>query len=108
MKFPAILFPVIALSISFAQQTASAQILGSGDTWSIRGTDPIKIYYGDKHVTSYESGYEAGKPYFYPIIGPTGENLTRHWPMKASQTLYRGMASPFRIPQQRLASSLVA
>lgn len=22
------------------------------------------------------------RPYFYPVIGPTGENITRHWPMK--------------------------
>ena len=60
-----------------------SQILGSsGGGWSIRGTDPIEILYDGKPVTNYESGFDAGKPYFYPIIGPTGENMTRHWPMK--------------------------
>jgi hypothetical protein len=24
----------------------------------------------------------AARPYLYPVIGPTGENMTRHWPMK--------------------------
>jgi hypothetical protein len=62
---------------------ANAQIIGNtGGGWSIRGTNPINIYYGDKHVTSYNPGAEEGKPFFYPVIGPTGENMTRHWPMK--------------------------
>lgn len=63
--------------------TSSAQI-GSSGGWSIRGSDPIQIYFGDKHVTSYHAGDEEGKPFFYPVIGPTGENLTRHWPMDDS------------------------
>ena len=25
------------------------------------------------------------RPYFYPVIGPTGENVTRHWPMKEGE-----------------------
>jgi len=25
---------------------------------------------------------QASFPYFYPVIGPTGVNITRHWPMK--------------------------
>jgi hypothetical protein len=25
---------------------------------------------------------DVDRPYFYPVIGPTGENLTRHWPIK--------------------------
>lgn len=66
----------------FWSTEGQAQILGnSGGGWSIRGTDPIEILYDGKQVTNYESGYDAGKPYFYPIIGPTGENMTRHWPM---------------------------
>ncbi len=30
-----------------------------------------------------EYNYQAvDKPFFYPVIGPTGQNITRHWPMK--------------------------
>jgi len=25
---------------------------------------------------------EADRPFFYPVIGPTGENVTRHWPIQ--------------------------
>ena len=25
---------------------------------------------------------DAARPYFYPLIAPTGDNITRHWPMK--------------------------
>lgn len=64
-----------------AQTVVNSGVISSGG-WSIRGSDPIQIYFGDKHVTSYNAGDEEGKPFFYPIIGPTGENMTRHWPMK--------------------------
>lgn len=82
MKISGTLFLATVL-FCFSVATGHAQLVGhSGDGWKIRGTDPIEIYYGDKHVTSYNSGVEEGKPYFYPLIGPTGENMTRHWPMK--------------------------
>jgi len=62
---------------------APAQTIGqNGNGWSIIGSDPIQIHYNGKLVTSYNAGREEGKPFFYPVIGPTGENMTRHWPMK--------------------------
>ncbi|MEM6279442.1 MAG: PmoA family protein [Verrucomicrobiota bacterium] len=87
MKTPSLFSILLAVASAAFCFPASAQVtiggvVGGGDGWSIRGTDPIQIFYGDTHVTSYESGYEEGKPYFYPIIGPSGENMTRHWPMK--------------------------
>ncbi len=61
---------------------ASAQVLGDvAQGWSIQGSDPIEIVFGGRLVTKYHAGYEEGKPYFYPIMGPSGENMTRHWPM---------------------------
>lgn len=64
---------------------ASAQVLGDVvQGWSIQGTDPIEIVFGGRLVTKYHAGYEAGKPYFYPIMGPSGENMTRHWPMNGT------------------------
>jgi len=61
---------------------ADAQIItGGAGGWSMRGTDPIEIYQGETLITSYHPGYEEGTPYFYPLVGPTGENLTRHFPM---------------------------
>ncbi|MDF2376966.1 MAG: PmoA family protein [Verrucomicrobiales bacterium] len=82
MKLPVPTLVILSAFLAIFTPHSTAQVIGGGEGWSIRGTDPIQIFYGDQHVTSYESGYEAGKPFFYPINGPTGENLTRHWPMK--------------------------
>ena len=61
---------------------AEAQVLiRHGEGWAIDGTDPIRISFLGKPVTSYNAGLAEGKPYFYPIFGPSGENMTRHWPM---------------------------
>ncbi|MAS96363.1 MAG: hypothetical protein CMO55_24425 [Verrucomicrobiales bacterium] len=73
----------LSTTLIFSAAVAHSQGIGhSGAGWRITGTDPIEIYYGDQHVTSYNAGVEEGKPFFYPLIGPTGENMTRHWPMK--------------------------
>lgn len=77
---------MLALSLSCfiaGASSSSAQTIGNSDGgWAILGTDPIEITYAGKLVTKYNAGGDAGKPYFYPLIGPTGENMTRHWPME--------------------------
>ncbi len=83
MKFSAFLPLFVFASFVFSSSKIAAQDIGHSEGgWAIRGTDPIMIFYGGKHVTSYNAGEMAGKPYFYPVIGPSGENMTRHWPMK--------------------------
>ena len=83
MKFSASILRFSTLFITFLPCLSKAQTVGDlNGGWSIRGTNPIMIFHGGNHVTSYHSGVEAGKPYFYPVVGPTGENMTRHWPMK--------------------------
>lgn len=68
--------------------SAPAQVsIGSGSKissggWTVTGTDPIEIRWAGELVTAYQTGKDEPKPYFYPLIGPTGENVTRHWPMK--------------------------
>lgn len=74
---------VFILGSGAASDSLQAQVnIGARNGWSIKGTDPIAIYHEGEHVTSYHPGVEEGKPFFYPVIGPTGENMTRHWPMK--------------------------
>jgi hypothetical protein len=81
MKFAHFLFSAVFLT-SMAASGTSAQVLGHvAEGWTVHGTDPIEIVYGGRLVTKYHAGYEEGKPYFYPIMGPSGENMTRHWPM---------------------------
>lgn len=70
---------------------AMAQLIGKGSGgWSIRGTEPIEVFHGDRRVTSYRTGYESIVPRFEPVVGPTGkacisvgqpkEVTSKHWP----------------------------
>lgn len=83
MKLSTLYLFTIATSFLLGGQISNAQIIGNaGGGWSLRGSDPIQLFYGDELITVYNAGEQEGKPFFYPIMGPTGENMTRHWPMK--------------------------
>ena len=43
--------------------------------------DRKTVNIGDELFTAYNYK-DTAKPYLYPIIGPTGANMTRHFPMK--------------------------
>ena len=47
-------------------------------------TDKIKVEVNGKLFTEYNFK-DVPRPYFYPLIGPTGVNITRHWPMKEGE-----------------------
>jgi len=47
-------------------------------------TDKIRIEVNGKLFTEYNFK-DVPRPYFYPLIGPTGVNITRHWPMKEGE-----------------------
>ena len=67
-------------SMSIGWNSAEAQIGNSAGGWTISSTSPVKIQFAGKHVATYNLGKEEGKPFFYPVYGPTGENMTRHYP----------------------------
>lgn len=46
-----------------------------------RVNDEVEIFTNGELVTAYRYS-DAPKPYFYPLIGPTGKPVTRHFPMK--------------------------
>lgn len=49
--------------------------------WSVTGGAlGLDIRWGGHLVTTYRTG-DGPKPYFYPLVGPTGEGLTRGFPM---------------------------
>lgn len=67
--------------IAWGGTTATeAQVGNTNRGWSIAGTNPVTVQFGGKTVAVYNPGVEEAKPFFYPIIGPTGENMTRHYP----------------------------
>ncbi len=47
----------------------------------LQGEKKLKVEINGTLFTEYN--FKDGPfPYFYPVIGPTGVNITRHWPMK--------------------------
>jgi hypothetical protein len=46
--------------------------------------DKLRVEIGGKLFTEYNFK-DVPRPYFYPVIGPTGVCITRHWPMEEGQ-----------------------
>jgi hypothetical protein len=44
----------------------------------------LRVEINGKLFTEYRFK-DVPRPYFYPVIGPTGVNITRHWPMKEAK-----------------------
>ncbi|PAW64591.1 MAG: hypothetical protein B9S36_02135 [Verrucomicrobiia bacterium Tous-C2TDCM] len=62
---------------------AMAQLISHSEgEWSIRGTDPIEIFWGDRRVTAYHAGVSSGVPFFDPIVGPSGKSYTAPAPSR--------------------------
>lgn len=53
-----------------------AQLIGRREEWSVRGTDPVEIFHGERRVVSYRAGFDRGLPVFDPVVGPTGGAYT--------------------------------
>ena len=76
------------------QETSSGNQVISGTTLSVNAPEKdlagVKITEGENKVTVEINGklfteycYKGEqRPYFYPLIGPTGVSITRNWPMK--------------------------
>jgi len=58
---------------SLADERAKRADTGEGGRHVVKINDDVFTAFNHK---------DAGKPYLYPIIGPTGANMTRHFPMK--------------------------
>lgn len=55
---------------------AGAQLVGRREQWSVRGTDPLEVFHGERRIVSYRPGFDRGMPVFDPIVGPTGGAFT--------------------------------
>jgi sugar phosphate isomerase/epimerase len=70
----------------FKEMVAKAQSAGTAG----KGNSGVKITEGEKTLRVDINGElfteycfnDVPRPYFYPVIGPTGEPVNRHWPMK--------------------------
>jgi len=54
---------------------------GAGLAEAKRVDGAVEFFINGELITAYRYG-DAPKPYFYPLIGPTGKPVTRHFPMK--------------------------
>ncbi|MDA0349544.1 MAG: PmoA family protein, partial [Verrucomicrobia bacterium] len=69
------LFSILLLLV-----TTSAAL--QAQSWELESTDSgVTVKLNGELFTKYVTD-QANKPYFYPIIGPTGADMTRHYPMK--------------------------
>ena len=46
------------------------------------GENKLRVEINGNLFTEYVFGCDKKRPYFYPVIGPTGVAVIRHWPMK--------------------------
>lgn len=101
-------------------EAESAEVSGetdsSGDT-SLHRVDPaaggvalaenedgtLSVHVGGEHFTSYYFSSDVARPYFYPLIGPTGQGVTRGYPMEPAPegTENVGRRHPYDHPHHR-------
>ncbi len=69
----------------FAQMVAKAQSGGAapagGGVKLTQGDNKVTVEINGKLFTEYRFK-EQYRPFFYPVIGPTGEPVIRHWPIQ--------------------------
>jgi sugar phosphate isomerase/epimerase len=72
--------------ITKAQHTAASvhQTFGTSGVKITELAEKLRVEINGKLFTEYYFK-NVPRPYFYPVIGPTGDNITRHWPMKEGQ-----------------------
>jgi len=75
MTIPSLRWPLLALASFALAPLASAEVTVKEDG------DKVTVMFDGKLFTEYHFK-GARRPYFYPIIGPTGAGMTRNWPMK--------------------------
>ncbi|MGH2370066.1 MAG: DUF6807 family protein, partial [Chloroflexota bacterium] len=41
----------------------------------------LSVHIDGQHFTTYHFGSDVVRPYFFPLVGPTGTSIVRNWPM---------------------------
>lgn len=71
----------LTFTLLIALLLAPQAAFGRGDVSIAELTDRIQVKVGDQVFTEWRHK-EWSAPFLYPVIGPNGENVTRHYPMK--------------------------
>lgn len=73
---------IIALVIPVLAACAARGAEGTAMGVSVKETgDTVRVEFGDQLFTEYNFT-KVDRPFFFPVIGPVGENMTRFWPVK--------------------------
>jgi len=76
------LFVTSLLAITFGPGIAFGQIGYAEGSWQmVPAKNRIDLMHNGQLITSYHVSSKTARPYFHPIIGPTGIGVTRSYPM---------------------------
>ncbi len=71
----------VLLGLAISHSTSHAQQI-KGNGWTVMQQDGAwQFFYHGELVTAYQTK-DVLRPYFYPLNGPTGEGVTRNFPMQ--------------------------
>ncbi len=73
--------PALPSSEEAAFELCACQSDGEGVQLSLE-SERISISYDGKEVTAYNFAGDLVRPYLYPLLGPSGKQVTRNFPMK--------------------------
>ena len=79
-RSPAKVFRARLIAVPFALLVVSASVQGQVAIRELDDRIEVKI---DGRLFTEWRHKDWAAPFLYPVIGPTGENVTRHYPMKA-------------------------
>jgi hypothetical protein len=74
-----------ALDISTAGGVGQAQPAAPATVQLTRRDSTVEVHIGGELFTIFRFGPELPKPYFYPLIGPGGKNVTRKVPVESGE-----------------------
>lgn len=77
------LLPRLSVAVSLSFLISAWSLPAAAEFAFQKDPDGIKILIDGALFTKYVTGdTETNKPYFYPVIGPTGKGMTRAYPME--------------------------
>lgn len=84
-RFANMIFIFAISTLCLCNPTVLAQQTQGGTGVEITNLgEKLRVEINGKLFTEYHFK-DVPRPYFYPVIGPTGEPVTRNWPMKEAE-----------------------
>jgi hypothetical protein len=72
---------VSGLAAGAARTYTVQEVSAQGGVTVTDGEHGVDVHFYGEHFTTYRYAAPVVKPYLYPVIGPTGDGMTRNYPM---------------------------